>query len=958
MAAGHRLGGRREVPARPAVVARPTDTAQVAAVLALCNEARVPVTAAGGRSGVCGASVPVFGGVALDLCGLAGIGDVDADSLVADLRAGTFGPDVEAGLRGEHGLTLGHWPQSMDLSTVGGWLACRGAGQYSNRYGKIEDMVIGLEVVLADGRVVRTGGHGPRSATGPDLTQLFVGSEGTLGVITEGRFRVHPVPCGRGPPRLRVRRRSPTGSTPAAGSCAAAPPRPSSASTTRPSRAAPSTSPTPTCSSSWTRPTPAWSTPPWPWSTRSAATPTPLDVELVERWLGPPQRRLGPGPAVAGRHRGRHRRGVGAVDGAARPLPVGARRPRTASRGPWWPRPTSRHAYTDGACLYFTFAGRPPGTDRTADAEAGPRPVGRAVLPRGLGRGHPGHDGGRRGHQPPPRHRHQPGPVPARRPGNGLRRAGRGQAGARPQRHPQPRQARPRRPVRPGALAVSILVVDVGTSGVRGAVVRPDGAVEHIHHVPVLPDTPFPGLVEFDAAAMAEAVVEVASRSLAEGGPGRRGGHRQPAGVDHRVGPGHRRPGRARASGGRTSAPSAPASSSRAKGIRVAPNASATKLAAILDMADPDRSRSERGELAFGTVDTWVAWTLSGGRLHVTDASNAGVTGLIHGDGSGWSPELLDGPAHPRSRCCPTIVDSSGAVGAAEILAGRPVIAGMAGDQQASLIGQGCTRPGLAKATFGTGGMLDQCVGPERPAQAVRGPAGDHPDHRLAAPGHDHLGGRGHHAVGRHLRGVAPRRPGHHRHRRRVGRRGRRGATTPATCGSCPPCSGLGTPVWDFGARGTFLGLTRGSGRPELVRAVLEGVAHRGADLLEAAESDSGLPVGTLRVDGGHVRQPGVHPGPGRRLRAAGRDRTRSLEATTLGAAYLAGMAVGTWADEDDVAAAWTPRPVVTPTSDDDERGPPGPVARGPGPVRGDHPRAVRPRLLSRADRRRVAAAR
>jgi len=182
-----------QVPARPAVVAKPTDTAQVAAVLALCHQARVPVTAAGGRSGVCGGSVPLFGGVTLDLCGLAGLADLDAESLVADLRAGTFGPEVEAGLR-RHALTLGHWPQSMDLSTVGGWLACRGAGQYSNRYGKIEDMVIGLEVVLADGRVVRTGGSGPRSATGPDLTQMFVGSEGVLGVITEARFRVHPVP--------------------------------------------------------------------------------------------------------------------------------------------------------------------------------------------------------------------------------------------------------------------------------------------------------------------------------------------------------------------------------------------------------------------------------------------------------------------------------------------------------------------------------------------------------------------------------------------------------------------------------------------------------------------------------------------------------------------------------------------------------------------------------------------
>ena len=186
------------VASRPAVVARPSDTNQVSAVLALCDEAKVPVTAAGGRSGVCGASVPLFGGVTLDLCGLAGIVDVDGPSLVADIRAGTFGPEVEDGLRMRDDLTLGHWPQSMDLSTVGGWLACRGAGQYSNRYGKIEDMVVGLEVVLADGQVIRTGGRGPRSATGPDLTQLFVGSEGTLGVITEARFRVHPVPAGEG----------------------------------------------------------------------------------------------------------------------------------------------------------------------------------------------------------------------------------------------------------------------------------------------------------------------------------------------------------------------------------------------------------------------------------------------------------------------------------------------------------------------------------------------------------------------------------------------------------------------------------------------------------------------------------------------------------------------------------------------------------------------------------------
>ena len=122
-----------------------------------------------------------------------------------------------------------------------------------------------------------------------------------------------------------------------------------------------------------------------------------------------------------------------------------------------------------------------------------------------------------------------------------------------------------------------------------------------------------------------------------------------------------------------------------------------------------------------------------------------------------------------------------------------------------------------------------------------------------------------------------------------------------------PALLGLGTPVWDFGARGTFVGLTRGSGRPELVRAVLEGVAHRGADLLEAAESDSGLPIGLAPGRRRHVGQPGVHPGPGRRLRPAGRDLPRCSRPPPWGPPILAGMAVGTWADEDDVAAAWAP---------------------------------------------------
>jgi alkyldihydroxyacetonephosphate synthase len=175
------------------VVARPAGADEVAAVLRIANEARVPVTAAAGRSGVCGASVPVHGGVVLDLTDLSGIVDVDDMSLLLDVRAGTFGTPLENELRATYDKTLGHWPQSIDLSTVGGWLACRSAGQYSNRYGKIEDMVVGLDVVLADGRRVTTGGA-PRQAVGPDLNQLFVGSEGTLGIITGARLRIHPCP--------------------------------------------------------------------------------------------------------------------------------------------------------------------------------------------------------------------------------------------------------------------------------------------------------------------------------------------------------------------------------------------------------------------------------------------------------------------------------------------------------------------------------------------------------------------------------------------------------------------------------------------------------------------------------------------------------------------------------------------------------------------------------------------
>lgn len=181
-----------EVPAIAAAIARPSSTDEIASLLAYCNEHRLPVTPAAGRSGVCGASVPSRGGIILDMTTMAGVVHIDADSKIVEVLPGTFGPHLESELNAV-GLTAGHFPQSFDISTVGGWVACRGAGQMSTRYGKIEDMVCGLEVVLASGSIVRTG-VAPRAASGPDLEQIFIGSEGTLGVVSRVWLRCHPSP--------------------------------------------------------------------------------------------------------------------------------------------------------------------------------------------------------------------------------------------------------------------------------------------------------------------------------------------------------------------------------------------------------------------------------------------------------------------------------------------------------------------------------------------------------------------------------------------------------------------------------------------------------------------------------------------------------------------------------------------------------------------------------------------
>jgi alkyldihydroxyacetonephosphate synthase len=182
------------VPQWPGVVVRPKSSDDVSRVLRIASKYRVAVTAQGGRSSVVGGAVAPEGAVALDMTGLDRILDIDTVSGTVSVEAGVFGPDLERVVASE-GWTVGHLPQSFELSTVGGWIACRGAGQYSNRYGKIEDIVRGLSVVLASGETIELAGRAPRQAVGPDMVQLFVGSEGTLGVITRATLVMHPAPA-------------------------------------------------------------------------------------------------------------------------------------------------------------------------------------------------------------------------------------------------------------------------------------------------------------------------------------------------------------------------------------------------------------------------------------------------------------------------------------------------------------------------------------------------------------------------------------------------------------------------------------------------------------------------------------------------------------------------------------------------------------------------------------------
>ncbi len=342
-------------------------------------------------------------------------------------------------------------------------------------------------------------------------------------------------------------------------------------------------------------------------------------------------------------------------------------------------------------------------------------------------------------------------------------------------------------------------------------------------------------------------------------------------------------------------------------GLLLDPYFSGTKIAWILDHVSGARARGERGELAFGTVDAWLLWRLTGGRVHATDSSNASRTLLFNIHTRAWDDELLKLFGIPAA-LLPDVRPSSGVFGQASMAALAAVpIAGIAGDQQAALFGQACFEPGMAKNTYSTGCFLLLHTGdaPVESRNKLITTIAWTIDGRTeyALEGSVFIAG----AVVQWLRDEL----------KLIGSSAEveaLAASVPDAGGAVlvPAFAGLGAPYWDPYARGTLVGMTRGTSTAHLARAALEGIAHQSHDVLRAMERDAGFALKELRVDGGAsvnallmqiqadlLQVPVIRPA--------------TTETTAFGAACLAGLATGFWRDRAELAARWRRERVFTP---------------------------------------------
>ncbi len=453
-----------------------------------------------------------------------------------------------------------------------------------------------------------------------------------------------------------------------------------------------------------------------------------------------------------------------------------------------------------------------------------------------------------------------------------------------------------------------ILVVDVGTTSVRAAVMTPEGSIAHFEQRPSPPDSPFPGLVEFDAEVMAATVIDLCNSAIRQAGPVSAVGVTTQRASTIAW---NRTTGRPLASGLgwqdlRTVGDCLTIGAEH--GVQVAPNQTATKAKWLLNTLD----ESMLNDVCIGTVDSWVVWALSSGTAHITDHTNAAVTGLYSPASGTWDDRLCTMFGVPMEML-PTIVDSVGECAHATALTGAPPIVAVVGDQQGSLVGQGCVAPGPAKITFGTGGMLDLCVGDDVNLIA-RSRRGEHGCFGIVAWSESGRRTFGAEAImlaaGSNIDWL--------RDDLRIVSSSAETHTLAATCETSegvifvPAPLGLGTPHWDYGARSTLVGLTRGSTAAHVVRAVLEGVAHRGADLVEAAERDTGISIEVVRVDGGMSKNPtfvqALADFTGRTVEVS-----PHAEGTTIGAGRLALVGSGQVHSVSDTSELWEPSETIVP---------------------------------------------
>jgi len=461
-----------------------------------------------------------------------------------------------------------------------------------------------------------------------------------------------------------------------------------------------------------------------------------------------------------------------------------------------------------------------------------------------------------------------------------------------------------------------VVALDAGTTGVRALLVDGGGAPRAEVYREVLPACPAPGLVEHDPETLFRATLDVLSEALAAVPGGVRGlgiaTQRGTAVVWE-------------ADSGRAVHPAISWQDGRtirrcadllAEGVFVSPLAAATKIEWILDRVDPDRDRIRAGRLRCGTLDAWLAWRLSGGRVSATDASNASCSGLFDLVGRGWNDAILAALRVPAA-ALPEIVDSEGVLGHVDASLGLPAIpiAAVIGDQQAAMMGQLRLAAGEVKITYGTSAMLDLNAGPE-PLWSMQGA---YPLVLWRRAGH----------VAFCLEGTAI----------TAGaaitwlRDGLGVIRTPTESGTLaasvtdaggvwaiPAFQGLGTPYMDAAARAVVGGLSRATTRAHVVRAMLEGIAWRCREVYDALRADCPFaPPVALRVDGGAACNDLLL-----QLQADALglpvERPAVLQAGALGAGYLAGLATGVWATTDELRDVWRRERLFEPAVGADER--------------------------------------